>query len=164
MIELRDFMEEDVGQLVQILNDSDVCQYLSTKIPQPYTQDDARWWVSEGSKSEFVKAITKNGVLVGCIGVIRGQFEYERCGELGYWLDKAHWRQGLGKLAIKQITDFVFLHSNIERIYACVFAKNEASKRLLLTSGFQQEGIFRRAIYKNSQYHDSHIFSKLRLS
>ena len=49
MTTLRDFKMGDVGRLVDILNQPSVIQYLSTKIPNPYTKEDAMWWVQEGS-------------------------------------------------------------------------------------------------------------------
>ena len=45
MFTLRDFQFHDTQRLVEILNDSDVTAFLSTKIPQPYTKADALWWV-----------------------------------------------------------------------------------------------------------------------
>ena len=87
MVVLRDFevkdTEHDIKTLVTVLNDESVTQYLSTKIPSPYSEEDARWWIEEGSNSPLVKAICFNGVLVGCIGVNRGEFEYQRSGEIG---------------------------------------------------------------------------------
>ncbi len=43
MITLRDFKMSDVGRLVDILNQPSVTQFLSTKIPSPYTKEDATW-------------------------------------------------------------------------------------------------------------------------
>ena len=77
MFTLRDFQFHDTQQLVEILNDSDVTAFLSTKIPQPYTQADALWWVEEGSKSGLIKAITVNDELVGCIGVFERNYKAE---------------------------------------------------------------------------------------
>lgn len=164
MIDLRDFRQEDIEPLVIILNDPDVTQYLSTKIPQPYTQDDALWWVNEGSKLGYIKAITLDGVLVGCIGVNRGEFEYSRSGEIGYWLAKPYWRQGITSLAIGRMLDFVFTQTDIERIFAAVFSDNQPSMRLLLKSGFSQEAVLQKAIYKNGHFYHSHIFTFLRQS
>lgn len=56
MIELRDFKEEDIAQLTHILNDAEVSKYLSTKIPQPYTQQDSHWWINAGSKTGIIQA------------------------------------------------------------------------------------------------------------
>ena len=108
MVLLRDFTENDTGRLVTILNDDAVTRFLSTKIASPYTKEDALWWVTEGSKGDLVKAISVNDSLVGCIGVNRGEFEYQKSGEIGYWLAKEYWRQGIASSAIQQMTSHVY--------------------------------------------------------
>jgi RimJ/RimL family protein N-acetyltransferase len=162
MVTLRNFEISDVDRLVEILNQPSVTQFLSTKIPYPYTKEDAIWWVQEGSNEGFIRAVEYEGELVGCIGVNPGNFEYERSGEVGYWLCSSHWRRGIMRDALRQIIDFTFAHSDIERIFACVFSSNNGSQKLLLSAGFEQEAILRRAIYKNGCSYDSHIFSILR--
>ena len=116
MVTLRDFNQNDIDRLVHILNDEAVTKFLSTKIPNPYTKEDAAWWVNEGSQS----------------------------GE-----------------AIRQISDFVFTHTNIVRLFGAVFAGNHASMQLLLKSGFSEEAILKKAIYKNGGFYDKHVFAKL---
>ena len=71
MITLRNFIESDTEQLIAILNDKDVTQYLSTKIPSPYTEEDALWWINEGSQGELVKAIIFNNTLIGCVSSLK---------------------------------------------------------------------------------------------
>jgi len=162
MILLRDFTEKDISRLVDILNDEAVTQFLSTKIPSPYTREDAAWWVSEGSNGKLIKAVSFNGVLVGCIGVYRGDFEYQKSGEIGYWLAKEHWRKGIASAAIQQISEYVFSNTDIERLFASVFAGNNPSMQLLLSSGFKQEAVLQNAIFKNGHFYNNHIFAKLR--
>jgi RimJ/RimL family protein N-acetyltransferase len=160
---LRDFTEQDIGRLTHILNDESVTQFLSTKIASPYTNEDATWWANEGSKTGLIKAISFNGVLVGCIGVYRGEFEYQKSGEIGYWLDKEYWRKGIATFAIQQLSELVFSHTDIVRLFASVFSGNEASMKLLLKSGFKQEAVLEKAIFKNGTFFNNHIFAKLRL-
>ncbi|MDC8831660.1 GNAT family N-acetyltransferase [Alteromonas gilva] len=162
MIALRDFTQNDMGNLVTILNDAAVTQFLSPKIPFPYTTEDALWWVEEGSRGDLTKAISVDGQLVGCIGVTRGDYEYQKSGEIGSWIAREYWRKGIAGSAIQQITDVVFSGTDIVRLFATVFSGNIASMRLLLKSGFTQEAVLQKAIFKNGQYFDSHIFAKLR--
>lgn len=162
MFTLRDFSESDIGRLIDILNDDAVTQYLSTKIPFPYTKEDAIWWVKEGSNSELIKAISVDGILVGCIGINTGEFEYERSGEIGYWLARSHWRKGITSAAIRQLSEYAFSHTNMVRLFASVFSSNIPSMQLLLKSGFQQEAILERSIFKNGHFYNNHIFSLLK--
>ncbi len=161
MIRLREFQQKDSNALVAILNDNSVVRYLSSKIPYPYTEQDANWWISEGSKTGIIKAIELDGKCIGCIGVTPGEFEYSRNGEIGYWLAKEYWGKGIMKAAVGQLCQSVFESSEIVRIFAVVFADNQASKRVLLKSGFEQEAVLHKAIYKNEQFYDKYIFTKL---
>lgn len=162
MFTLRDFSESDIDRLIDILNDDAVTQYLSTKIPFPYTKEDAIWWVKEGSNSELIKAISVDGILVGCIGINTGEFEYERSGEIGYWLARSHWRKGITSAAIRQLSEYAFSHTNMVRLFASVFSSNIPSMQLLLKSGFHQEAILERSIFKNGHFYNNHIFSLLK--
>ncbi len=162
MILLREFTQNDTERLVAILNDDSVTQFLSTKIPSPYTKEDALWWANEGSKSDLIKAISFNGILVGCIGVNRGEFEYQRSGEIGYWLSKEYWRQGITSVAITQMLEYVFSNTDIVRVFASVFSGNNPSMQLLIKSGFKQEAVLQNAIFKNGQFYNNHIFVKLK--
>lgn len=159
---LRDFIETDIEQLVNILNDDSVTQFLSTKIASPYTRENAAWWVNEGSKDNLIKAIELEGVLVGCIGVNRGDFEYQKSGEIGYWLAKAHRRKGITSNAIRQLSEYVFSNTDIVRIFASVFSDNKPSMQLLLKCGFKQEAILKNAIFKNGRLYHNHVFAKLK--
>ncbi len=162
MITLRAFAPADVPELVKLLNDEAVTRFLSTKIPQPYTQDDATWWVEEGSLLAMNRAIEFNGKLAGCIGVNRGEFEYVRSGELGYWLRGGFWQRGIASAAVRQMITQVFEDTDIERLFATVFSGNQASMALLRKVGFAEEAVLQRAIFKNGQFHNSHIFSLLK--
>lgn len=162
MITLRNFNEFDSASLVQVLNESEVVKYLSSKIPTPYTLQDAKWWITTGSKMGIVKAIECNGKLVGCIGAERGENEYQRSAEVGYWIARDKWGQGIATQAIAEFTPYVFQTSDIERLFASVFSGNMASMRVLEKCGFELEGVHNRAIYKNNTFYNDHVFALLK--
>ena len=162
MISLRQFKDSDKIRLIEILNDPRVSEYLSSKIPSPYTEADADWWIKEGSKLGLTRAITIADELVGCIGVSTDEFEYSRNGEIGYWLCSEYWGQGLATQAVNIITEEVFRTTEINRLYAAVFSGNTGSMRVLDKCNYLPEAVLQQAIYKNGKYYDSHIFSKLK--
>lgn len=162
MISLRPFSHLDKNTLIRILNDQKVSEFLSTKIPNPYTESDADWWINTGSKEGYIRAITLNNQLIGCIGVVTDEFEYSRNGEIGYWFSQESWGKGFATLAVNLITDEVFNNTEINRIHAAVFAGNVGSMRVLEKCGFVAEAVLREAIYKNGQFYDNHIFAKLK--
>jgi len=162
MITLRDFKPHDAPHIIKTLNDGLVTRFLSSKIPFPYTQADADWWINQGSKNGIIKAIVVNGQCAGCIGITPGEFEYSRSGEIGYWLNSHFWGQGIITLAITKICDEAFKSSNLNRIFGAVFAGNTGSIKALTKCGFEAEAVLKHAIYKDGVFYDSHIFSKLK--
>jgi len=162
MIILRKFKEEDKVQLSHILNEPEVIKYLSSKIPKPYTLQDAQWWISTGSKISIVKAIELNGTLIGCIGANRGEFEFQRSAEIGYWIAKDYWRQGVATHAINELIPLIFTTTDIVRLFASVFSENTASIRTLNKCGLKLEAIHKKAIYKDGKFYNNHIFSILK--
>jgi RimJ/RimL family protein N-acetyltransferase len=162
LLVLRPFKECDLDSLVSILNDENVTRYLSTKIPSPYTASDAKWWIEEGSHHGIVRAIIVDNICIGCIGVMPGEYEYKRSGEIGYWLAQSAWRKGLMSKAIVQLCEEVFTTSDIVRIHAAVFSGNTPSMRLLEKCGFVEEAILNQAIFKNGIFYNKHVFSLIK--
>ncbi|MDC9503713.1 MULTISPECIES: GNAT family N-acetyltransferase [unclassified Pseudoalteromonas] len=162
MITLRDFKPKDAPHIINTLNDEQVTRFLSSKIPFPYTQADADWWINQGPKSGIVKAIVVDEQFAGCIGITPGEFEYSRSGEIGYWLNSHFWGQGVMTHAISHICDDAFKSSNLNRIFGAVFAGNTGSIKALTKCGFKAEAVLKQAIYKHGVFYDSHIFSKLK--
>jgi RimJ/RimL family protein N-acetyltransferase len=158
---LRDFCENDITSLVLYLNNKNVTKFLTSRIPQPYSVDDAKWWVNIGSREGITKAVEVNGKYVGSIGVTAGQFESNRSAEIGYWLEESSWGKGIATEAVMEMTEYVFSNTNIVRLYAPVFSPNKASMRVLEKCGYQLEGVLRKAIFKNGLFLDEHLYAKI---
>ena len=159
MIELRNFISEDEDLLVSYLNEESVTEYISARLPQPYTKEAAAWWISTGSTIGIVKAIANNGVLVGSISAIVGEFERQKSAEIGYWLAKPFWGQGFASQALAEFSKTIFQNTDIVRLYAPVFEGNVASARVLEKCGFKLEAILEKAIYKNDKFYNEHHYT-----
>jgi ribosomal-protein-alanine N-acetyltransferase len=162
MLELRKFEERDEELLVSYLNDEMLTYFLSTRIPQPYTKDSARWWVNKGSTFGIVNAITYNGILVGSISAIPGEFEKQRTAEIGFWIARPFWGKGIASSALQTFIRFVFENTNLIRLYASVFEGNLASAKVLSKCGFALEAVLEKAIYKNGVIFNELHFIKIR--
>ena len=162
MIELREFKIEDEELLVSYLNTESVTKFISAKLPQPYTKEAAAWWVSTGSKIGIVKAITKNGELIGSISAIIGEFERQKSAEIGYWIAQPFWGQGFGSQALAEFSKAIFQNTEIVRLYAPVFEGNTASARVLEKCGFKLEAVLEKAIYKNGLFYNEHHYALIR--
>ena len=162
-IELRGFLAADVDAIAKHANNFNVSQYMASRMPYPYTKDDAIWWVEIGSK-EFGdnKAIDLDGECIGVVGVRFGEFELQYSAEIGYWIAEDHWGKGIGTEAVLKMTNNVFSETKIVRLCAPVFSPNKASMRVLEKCGYTLEAIHRKAAFKNDEFMDEHIFIKFR--
>jgi len=109
MIELRSFNESDIDPIAIYANNVNVTRYMASRMPYPYTKQDAIWWVESGNKEQGLNyAIDLGGKCVGVVGVRFGELELQYSAEIGYWIAEDHWGKGIGTEAISKMTDYVF--------------------------------------------------------
>lgn len=162
MLEFRKFEQKDEELLVSYLNDETLMQFLSARIPQPYTKESADWWINTGSKIGVGYAIIKNGIMVGSISATPGEFEKQKTAEVGYWVGQSYWGQGIASEALKKFTQLVFEKTDCIRLYASVMEGNKASAKVLEKSGYKLEAVLAKAMYKNGDVFNELHYSKLR--
>lgn len=73
-----------------------------------------------------------------------------------------HRGQGHGTTAQRLIADYLFANSPAHRIEASTDAGNLAEQRALEKAGFTREGVHRGAQFRNGEWRDMVMFSKLR--
>lgn len=159
-MKLRPFCDEDIPHLVSALGEEDVTQYLS-RIPTPYREADAIDWVKTGSLSGVTRAIEVDGQLGGCISAHPGSHEFQHTAEIGYWITKRFWGNGMAPHAISLIESILLENTNIVRLSAVVYDGNVASMRVLEKAGFRKEGQSPSALYKNARFYTAHWFGKV---
>ncbi len=81
---------------------------------------------------------------------------------LGYWIGAAHARQGYVTEALWAVLEYAFQRLGLHRVEAACLPGNEASRRLLLKSGFQEEGYAREYLRINGSWQDHQLFAILR--
>jgi len=87
----------------------------------------------------------------------------DRNASIAYLLgEKEYWGRGIGTEMNILMLWHAFWDLGLERVYARVLVENPASVRLLEKCGYQQEGLLRRAVFKNGQFRDLIIMSILR--
>jgi len=161
MIELRGFFDSDIGSITKHANNINISRYMASRMPYPYTESDAKWWAETGCKEQGrYMAIDLAGECIGVVGVRFGQFELTA--EIGYWIAEEHWGNGIGSEAVSKMTDCIFSDNKIVRLSAPVFSPNKASMTVLEKCGYSLEAIHRKAVFKNDEFMDEHIFAKFR--
>lgn len=164
-IELRKWRFEDKDALIMMCNTIDRT-YLSGRMPDPYTEEAAAWWLNMAEESEgkngVFREILVDGKIVGNITVEQKDDVFCKDAEIGYYLLPEAKSKGIMTEAARQICEIAFETLDIIRITGLVYESNTASRRVLEKNGFELEGIKRNAIYKNSRFYSDCIYGKLK--
>ena len=136
--------------------------FLSDRLPYPYTEADADWWlgmVAENDGKEGVwRAIVVDGRIVGSISVERLANDQHNAGSIGYMILTPFWSRGIGTEAVRQICGISFRELALDRIIGEVFPENLASARVLEKNGFRLEETKAEAIVKGGKAMDVRVY------
>ena len=157
---IRSWRAADADALVRHANDRDVWRNLRDRFPHPYTDDTARWWVrhAPAQRPETDFAIEAGGEAVGGMGIMLRDDVERISGEVGYWVGRSLWGQGIATAALRGFVGFCFDEYALERVFAQVFEWNVASMRVLEKAGFRREGVLRRSAVKDGVVVDQVMF------
>ena len=160
-INLHTWTPADKPALMALCNAVDRT-YLSDRLPYPYTEADADWWlgmVAENDGKEGVwRAIVADGQIVGSISVERIADKSHAVGSIGYMILTPFWSQGIGTEAVRQICGVAFQELALERIIGEVFPENLASARVLEKNGFLLEETRAGAVVKGGKAMDVKVY------
>ena len=152
LVTLRPSEEKDIDSIFNACQDPLIPAF--TTIPAAYTIDHAIDFVrsdpfSFAERREFRFVIDYgNGDDVKFAGVISLHTINikNHTAEIGYWLEKSMRGKGIGTIAAKMITDYGFKTLGFRRIDGLADVDNTASQKLLISAGYQKEGILRNKV------------------
>ncbi len=132
---LRSPLPEDAKVIARLANSPAVAKE-TFALPHPFSSDDARAWINGRDGHRFVVENRDSGQLFGCIEI----FQHDEDWELGLWLGRAHWNQGIGTEALAALGPHALIDLGLKRLTAPVFAEHGAGLRLLEKAGFARVG------------------------
>jgi len=161
---LRKWNNADLESLVKYANNQNIAKWLTNEFPHPYTQEDGEAFLSMIAQHNPTKvfAIEVNGEAAGSIGIFPQSDIHEKNAEMGYWLAEEYWGQGIMTKAIQEIVEYGFQTFDIVRIFARPFSTNFASQQVLEKAGFTLEARLKKALFKNAEFMDEIIYTKLK--
>jgi RimJ/RimL family protein N-acetyltransferase len=131
----------DIDALARLADDFDVAR-MTTNLPHPYTRADAERFVTQAQTldpdREAVFAIERPGE--GLIGVIGLHPRAPIGPEIGYWIGRPFWGQGLASEAALGVMAWAERDWGRRVVVAGYFADNPASGRVLERAGFLHTG------------------------
>jgi ribosomal-protein-alanine N-acetyltransferase len=116
----------------------------------------------QGVTHSFLIFRAADDALLGGITLSNLRRGVSQTATLGYWIGAAHARQGYVTEALWATLEYAFQRLGLHRVEAACLADNEASRRLLLKSGFQEEGYAREYLRINGSWQDHQLFAILR--
>ena len=96
--------------------------------------------------------------LVGAIRLFNVRRGVAESGVIGYWVGAPHARQGYMAQAVTAVIGFAFKDLGLHRLEAACMPENAASARLLLKSGFREEGYAPAYLKINGEWRDHRLF------
>jgi RimJ/RimL family protein N-acetyltransferase len=158
----------DKASLVEHLQSKDV--YNTTlNIPHPYAEADADWWIHQRIEQaarigiEVSFAIRDGGErLIGVVGADHLEPGTTHRAEIGYWLARAYWGQGIMTDVVRAYARYAFADLQLQRLTAHVFEFNTGSARVLEKNGFKLEGRLRKHINKDGRLLDGRFYGLLK--
>lgn len=156
---LRVLDEDDVPALTEMMNDEMVAAW--TDVPQPFTEDGARRWITEYAPKERAAgrgldlAVTEflTQRLVGIVQLTKTNW-HVRATELSYIV--APWARGEGYAseAALAMAQWLFRDQRFERIELRTAADNTASQQVAQKIGCISEGVLRNACIAHTRTED----------
>lgn len=146
-LSLRPLQADDAAALHRLVNDWEVAKTLA-RVPFPYPHDLADEWIastlaqiSGGTAWHLAVTRIEDGTeaLLGCVGLTLDP-KNSRVAELGYWIGRRHWGQGLGSEAAGRLAHWALANLDIDRLVASALVDNERSAAVLRRIGFKESG------------------------
>lgn len=96
------------------------------------------------------------------IGVVTVEDAGWKRPELGYWLVPEVHGEGYGTEAVSLVLEYVFRTYDTPAVSARAYTSNDASRGLLESLGFTQEGVLRRFMFVDGEHVDCAVYGLLR--
>jgi len=161
---IRGWKKGDEVSLQKNADNPKVSACLMDRFPSPYTMEAAKSWVDflidQDPLINF--AITINDEVIGGIGLEPREDVYRKTAVIGYWLSEELWGKGIMLEVVLLVTEYAFNYLDFIRIQASVYSKNPASMRVLEKAGYVKEGIMRKAVIKQGEILDEHLYAILK--
>lgn len=171
---LRHFSADDAPAMLRELSDVEVARE-TLNIPHPYSMSRAEefladipkrfeagkgviWAIVERATDTSV-ADAADGVLIGAVGL--NLTRAHRRAELGYWIAKSRWGQGIATEASQAVIAYGFDVLGLHRIDAHHFVENPASGAVMRKLGMQREGRLRAMVWRDGVPRDLELYAVL---
>lgn len=141
---------KDAEFIVNLRNKEEVFNYSFSNIPL-YDFGHNRWLNEINTTNNIFFIIEHKEKKIGYINITNIDYLNEK-GEYAIALDPQETGKGIAYKASQLLFNYVFTNLKINKIYLLVFSENERAKKLYEKLGFEQEGYFKKEVFKNGRF------------
>lgn len=156
ILELKPLSFDELnGPYVSWLNDKEVCKYNSHG-DSIYTKEMAKEFISsiQNNSSCEVYAVYYDKTHIGNISLQNINYKNKNAEIALLFGDKKFWGKGYATQASKMLIKRAFDELGLHRIYFGTHIENIGMQKVGEKLGFQKEGVFKDAQYKNGKFND----------
>lgn len=142
-LRLRPPSERDVARLTEICQDTEVQRW--TRVPSPYTEDDAQAFVHtasaslESGRGAHLVVMREDDVVLAATGIDIDPRDLS--GQVGYWVAPEARRQGVAVRATRSLLRWAFEELSLAYVELITAAENPGSNAVATALGFTLEGV-----------------------
>ena len=111
-----------------------------------------------GNAWPFFVFVDGGKTLVGAVTLSNVRRGVAETGTLGYWIGQPYAGRGYATAAMRAVVGYAFDRLKLHRLEAACLPTNQASRRVLEKSGFQNEGLARAYLKINGEWADHLLF------
>lgn len=152
-VTLRPLEESDAEFVQTLVNDPEVRSGTGHNAPTTLTDERESIETLRESDEWTPFLVTAGGERVGVTGM-RNVRESAGNAEVGYFYHPDAWGKGYATDALECLVGYAFDERRLHKLYALLYADNDASRRVLEKAGFRKEGHFRDHHFHDGEYRD----------
>jgi RimJ/RimL family protein N-acetyltransferase len=140
-LRLRTPLDSDVPRIVELAHDREIAR-MTTGVPFPYTMDHGHAFLSmvRAADPEIDLPLLIEHKTHGPVGLVGLHRREQPWPEIGYWLGRAYWGQGIATEAAAALVNWGHAVRGLKAISSAHFADNPASGRVLEKLDFLYTG------------------------
>ena len=175
---IRPFRASDAESLAKHGDDKAMWLNGPDVVPFPFKLSDGEEYVKRASDSTkwmqsgpswagparpTMYAIARSDIAVGSIEFWTGDDVRARCANVGYWVGKEYWGQGIATEALAAFVKWIWeTFPKIVRLDAEVYDFNVGSGRVLQKVGFEQLATLKNAVWKDGKFAGLELWGMVR--